>query len=641
MASNEELWKTGDSTSNTVNKKGGNEDTLDLSAPSPETDNEEEKIDLSKNDELDEDNWAIPLTNENNGIDIKTIGIIGTVTILLLTGTLFVLLNEPNIEIDVPLERYESSALYNVEGFINFESNLDIPIPIGFINNDIIINKLDVTFKGDLKAEIKAPSQQKMDGYGELRNVFNKSLDQNLYDIDGSIQEEGENPANLSNAQIRTFQYQYIDDTSLEIIRSDIQSNASYSDTFTGERWYWQSATDWVPRISETGLLPHGEAYIGKHLKVGDTGIISESGIQFNTIVSDGGKINNEQTVMIKVKTSYISESILGYQYQYQYNFDFYMSESSSLPLKFKMSLQSQASSPGNLKIYDIDIEYQGTINQLDSGYVDVPLIPYNANIQQKTGDFQDWVDGAPAFGNGSCGLKSNFTLQNGIQKGKNEISLFNSYINDQEEKSKSKSSSSSPPFLIEANYTENRNSANSSIWNFTIAHQNPQAENIKGWKLQYNETDIIGENITVNNPIIIMSDIPKPLTVCSAEEVMTDFDEISKWATDEQTNNIDYSEVKLLLGQNLISQQSLSSPTSVIDIQSLNVIDVVSDLSEGNLNLNDYSSNINVETAGSYAYFLDRNGGSDNLGYNYQELAGVDAKDGLVLFNLQSRNSV
>ena len=151
----------------------------------------------------------------------------------------------------------------------------------------------------------------------------------------------------------------------------------------------------------------------------------------------------------------------------------------------------------------------------------------------------------------------------------------------------------------------------------------------------------ISGENVTLNNPIMSMEDIEEPLTVCSAERVMTDFDEISKWAKDKQTDFVDYTETKLLLGQNLVSQQSLSSPTSVVDIGSLNPISIVSDLSEGSLNFNDYSNNIDVESAGSYAYFLDRNGGSDKLGYNYQELAGVDAKDGLVLFNLQSRNSL
>ena len=173
------------------------------------------------------------------------------------------------------------------------------------------------------------------------------------------------------------------------------------------------------------------------------------------------------------------------------------------------------------------------------------------------------------------------------------------------------------------------------------MSYRNPQSDSIKGWELNYNRTNVSGENVTLSNPIMSMEDIEEPLTVCSAERVMTDFDEISRWAKGKQTNFVDYTETKLLLGQNLVSQQSLSSPTSVVDIGSLNPISIVSDLSEGSLNFNDYSNNIDVESAGSYAYFLDRNGDSEKLGYSYQELAGVDAKDGLVLFNLQSRNSL
>jgi hypothetical protein len=135
------------------------------------------------------------------------------------------------------------------------------------------------------------------------------------------------------------------------------------------------------------------------------------------------------------------------------------------------------------------------------------------------------------------------------------------------------------------------------------------------------------------------MDDIPTPLTICSAEEVMTDFNEIASWTVNDQTKNVDYSNVKLLLGQNLVSKQSLSSPTSIINFGSLNLVNVVSDLSQGNLNPNDYSNNIDVNTAGSYAYFLDKKG-TDHNGNNYQKLAGVDAKDGLVLFNIQSINS-
>ena len=635
VSSDEELWKSGKSDEKITEESREDEDTLDLSAPSPESNDE---LDLSplaitekEKDTAEDDNWVIPLAEDSNGIDMKTVGAVGTVVILMLTGALFVLLSEPNIEVTVPYEKYGSSVTYDVEGNIDFQSDLDIPIPIGFINNDIIINELDVSFSGELKAEIKAPSEQKKDGYGKLRNVFNKSIVQDLSDIDGSIKEEGENPAKLENAKVKTLQYQYIDDTSLEIIRSDIQSNASYSDTLTGKRWYWQSATDWVPRMSETGILPHGEAYIGKTLKQGNTGAINEGGIEFNWKVDNGGKIDSKQTALLQVYTSYISESLLGYQYQYQYSFDMYFSEGSSFPVKFEMNFNSEASSPGG-KLYAISIDYKANSKSLSEGYTEVPNTSYKTNSNTKTGEFKKWNNGAPAFGNGSCGLDSNITIQDGIQKGKEDILKFNNYIEDQEGKGK-------PAFVTEANYTKINGS--DDTWNFTMSYRNPQSDSIKGWELNYNRTNISGENVTLNNPIMSMEDIEEPLTVCSAERVMTDFDEISKWAKDKQTDFVDYTETKLLLGQNLVSQQSLSSPTSVVDIGSLNPISIVSDLSEGSLNFNDYSNNIDVESAGSYAYFLDRNGGSDKLGYNYQELAGVDAKDGLVLFNLQSRNSL
>ena len=630
MSADKELWKTGKPAKDVDGEETGNDDTLDLSSPSPDTDNNDE--DIEKALKLEEDNW-LPLLGKEDSVSIRTVGLVGTVTILLLTGVLVLLLNEQKIEISVPYEKYEEMAIYGIEGTINFESMVDVPLPIGFIDNEVVINNLDISFTGELEAGIKAPSTQAMDGYGNMRSVFKKYLEQRLDKIDGTITEEGENPADFTNGQIVSFQHQFIDTTSLEIIRSEIESNASYSDTFTGERWYWQSATDWVPRDSNAGLLPHGNAYIGKTLREGNTGTVNEGGIEFNWKVENGGKIDGEQTALLEIETSYISDSILGYEYQYQYSFHFYMSEISSLPLKFEMSLYSDASSPGG-KLYSISMEYKGITKQINEGYTDVPTTAYKTDSIQKTGEFKNWTDRAPAIGNGSlgyeCGIDSNFTLQTGIQKGKEDISEFDSYLRDQNAKNR-------PAFIVEANYT----ARNGGKWNFTMAHSNEQDQNIDGWIMTYNRTDISGNVNSIDNPIMTMDDIPEPLTVCSAEEVMTDFDEVSDWAVNDQSKNIDYSQVTLLLGQNLVSKQSLASPTSIVNFRSLNLIKLVSDLSQGNLNPNDYSDNIDVDAAGSYAYFLERKGGGESLGYEHQELAGVDAKDGLVLFNLQSRNSV
>ena len=634
MSADKELWKTGKSVKDDSDETE-DDDTLDLSSPSPDTDKDEKAL-----EELEEDNW-LPLLEEEDGVSIRTVGVVGMVTILLLTGVLVLLLNEQKIEISVPHEKYEEMAVYNIEGTINFESTIDVPLPIGFIDNDVVINDLDISFTGELETGIKAPSTQAMDGYGNMRSVFKKYLEQRLDKIDGTITEEGENPAELKNGQIVSFQHQFVDIASLEIIRSEIESNASYSDTFTGERWYWQSATDWVPRESSTGLLPHGNAYIGKTLREGDAGTVNEGGIEFNWKVENGGKIDGEQTALLEIETSYVSDSILGYEYQYQYSFHFYMSEISSLPLKFEMSLYSDASSPGG-KLYSISMEYKGTTKQINEGYTDVPTTAYKTDSAQKTGEFVNWDDGAPAIGNGSlgyeCGIDANFTLQTGIQKGKEDISEFDSYLKDQIAKDERPNSNDDErAFVIEANYT----GKNGGKWNFTMAHMDEQSQNIEGWVMVYNQSSISGTVDSIDNPILTMNDIPEPLTMCSAEEVMTDFDEISDWSVNDQSKNVDYSQVTLLLGQNLVSKQSLASPTSIVNFGSLNLINIVSDLSQGNLNPNDYSDNIDVDAAGSYAYFFDRRGDSGNLGYEHQELAGVDAKDGLVLFNLQSRNSV
>ena len=197
MSADKELWKTGKSTKDVDGKETEDADTLDLSSPSPD-DNNDEEIDLDKKEdsETDEDNW-LPLLGKEDGVSIRTVGLVGMVTILLLTGVLVLLLNEQKIEISVPHEKYEEMAVYGIEGTINFESTLDVPLPIGFIDNDVVINDLDISFTGELEAGIKAPSTQAMDGYGNMRSVFKKYLEQRLDNIDGTITEEGENPTVL------------------------------------------------------------------------------------------------------------------------------------------------------------------------------------------------------------------------------------------------------------------------------------------------------------------------------------------------------------------------------------------------------------------------------------------------------------
>ncbi|MDG1544799.1 MAG: hypothetical protein P8R32_00910, partial [Candidatus Poseidoniia archaeon] len=222
MKSEDNLWDTGKVEETSSSSDDETSSTLDLSGISPEKN--EGEINLEAPKEKDED-WAIPLAEDVEGLNLKTIGIVGTVVILLLTGTLFVLLNETNLEVKVPNEKYEEQINYNVNGFLNFNSNLDVPIPFGFFDNDIIINNLDVTFNGDLSLGIEGPQSIIKNGYGESKSsVFKKYIEQNLDDVDGTITEACEEcqPAELKNSKIVSSQEQYVDSSSLDVIRSDI-----------------------------------------------------------------------------------------------------------------------------------------------------------------------------------------------------------------------------------------------------------------------------------------------------------------------------------------------------------------------------------------------------------------------------------
>ena len=63
MSADKELWKTGKSAKNSEDKKSDDEDTLDLSSPSPESDTDEEiNLERIEEDTLpDDDNWLPPI----------------------------------------------------------------------------------------------------------------------------------------------------------------------------------------------------------------------------------------------------------------------------------------------------------------------------------------------------------------------------------------------------------------------------------------------------------------------------------------------------------------------------------------------------------------------------------------------------
>jgi len=640
VKSEDSLWDTGKEEGSSTSSIEEEKSILDLSETAPEKNNEEINLESPKETKEENEDWAIPLAEDVGDLNLKTIVVVGTIVILLLTGTLFVLLNENIKNITVPNEKYNEQINYDVNGFVTFDSNLDIPIPFGIFENDVVINNLDINFNGDLSLGIDRPEHVIKNGYGETKSsVFKKYIEQNLDDVDGTITEEGSEPLILENSKIVSTQEQYIDSGALKIIRSDIISNTSTAKiSGIGQKWAWQSATDWIPREHKNGILPHGNSYIGKTLSVGDKSVLEEGGIQLNTKVVSGEKIKGYDTVIMVIQTSHQSELGLGYEYDYSYMLKLYMSEISSLPLKFELYIDSQAKSPGS-QLYSIDLRYTAIAKDIFKGSEPIPTKGYDSSSDNHQGEFLEWDNGAPAFGtacNENSQLNQDFSLQTGISAAKENISSFDIYIKDQEAKSIS-SSNDEYAFVIEAKY----NTTTEAKWNFTMAHNDEESRKIDGWTISYNSTSITGNENEVNNPILKMEEIKSPLTLCSAESLMTGFEGIADWSIDKDTNNVNYEKTTLILGQNLISKQSLSAPSSILDFGNLDLLSILGDLNSGNLDFNDYSNNIDVDTAGSYAYFLDKNGESESLGYDYQEVAGIDAKNGLVMFNLQSRSSL
>ena len=179
MSSDKKLWKSGKKNKEeTISKEDENE-TLDLLVNAPVSKKLEDEIDLNKieeAEEVDENDNISPVLNNVEDINLRKVGIVGIVVVLLLTGVLFLLVYEQKIEINVPNEKYGEKVSYDIYGSIDLHSDINTPLPIGFFGNDVVINKMDITFKGELKAGITQSNMLEIDGYGQTHNVFQKYI---------------------------------------------------------------------------------------------------------------------------------------------------------------------------------------------------------------------------------------------------------------------------------------------------------------------------------------------------------------------------------------------------------------------------------------------------------------------------------
>ena len=88
MKSEDNLWDTGKVEETSSSSDDETSSTLDLSGISPEKNEGEINLEDPKEIKEKDEDWAIPLAEDVEGLNLKTIGIVGTVVILLLTGTL-------------------------------------------------------------------------------------------------------------------------------------------------------------------------------------------------------------------------------------------------------------------------------------------------------------------------------------------------------------------------------------------------------------------------------------------------------------------------------------------------------------------------------------------------------------------------
>ena len=135
MKSEDNLWDTGKD-DDAASPASDDNSTLDLSEISPEKNDEEINLELPKEIEEKDEDWAIPIAEDVEGLNLKAIGVVGTVVILLLTGTIFVLLNETQGDkiMNITKDRMMASELI-AELQRKIEQHGDQPVEISVDSN--------------------------------------------------------------------------------------------------------------------------------------------------------------------------------------------------------------------------------------------------------------------------------------------------------------------------------------------------------------------------------------------------------------------------------------------------------------------------------------------------------------------------
>jgi hypothetical protein len=554
-----------------------------------------------------------PLLQRAENLNMRVVGAIGAVAILLLTAVAVVTLGGA-VEVTVPSERYGDSATYAVTGQVDLKSPVGIPLP--FLGEDIEVNEIHVEWGGTLEAGTEELLSLVEDGYGQKHPVFRRYIEQDWDPVSGSVAEEEAPPTDIEHGRVNTTHEQFVREDSLEIIKERVENYAYYEETLTGEKWSLEKLTSWVPRADEKGMMPHAQLYVGKQLHEGDSGGFVSNGLAFSWEALDGGKVDGSATIKLRVSSSSSADLPFNYHYSHALRYDLWVSERSAYPLKFDITVTSDAASPAG-ELYSFSGHYSGTINGLTAGYSDVP----QADGTSMSGphidaELEAWDYHAPAFGNSTSSLDSGFALQDAINDARQELppSDLDDYLTDYPQ-----------AFVTRANYDGVRDE-----WNLTLAHHSESKREVTGWELLVNRTNASGREVDLDNPLVDPVDMAQPLTVSSAEELLMSRTIIAGWAG--SAGVINHAQVNLSMGQNLASRENLFNPLAFLNIDSTTMLKLLADLASGDFDLGDYGSS--VDANGGYGYYIEQIDGSTRHG------AAVDASDGLLLFNAEHRAS-
>ena len=581
---------------------------LDLGATTGEDAPPGEELELAPPPPEEERAGLPPLLARTEKLNMRVVGAVGIVILLLLTALAVMILGGPP-ELQIPPERYGDYALYDVTGDLELYS-LE-PVPVSLMGLELEINQLSLEWIGTVEAGVQEEATLFDDGYGTGHTVFQRYLKQDLNDVTGSYASEGSPPSQISSASLSSNQQQYVDEATLEIIREEIETYGQVDESATGLHWLRQEMVSWVPRSGEQGLLPHASLYVGRNLAAGESGSFVSQGVMFSWEVSEGGTIDGHETVKLSVTASKNSEItfIQHFQYQYSYRLDLWLSEQSAFPLRFSFDFNSDLKSPRNT-LFSVELHYDGDLDQLSHGFHAVPSLSGGSiSGPAPAGDFEPWVSGAPAFGNSSSSL--DYSLQDAIQLARDQLPEVENYLRLHED-----------AFVTHAAYRP-------GAWNLTLAHQADSGK-VTGWELAVNTTNASGEELQLDNPLLEPADLPQPLTLSSAEALLMAHPEIAAWATDAD-GLVDHAMVNLSLGQNLASRENLDSPLGILELGQLEQA-VISSLLEGELDFSALTGQ--VDASGGYGYFIVQEQPQA------QRTAAVQAEDGLVVFMLQQTNS-